>query len=677
MIGARQVHRRRVQEKSKEFIPMKNPTEIIRPNTVKFAALAIVLVLYGIAQLPRLSDTERSELSSRFGFETFQLPEVQEPPQRTLRPVHPRLERISAWISAVGASVALNDLDGDGLPNDVCYVETRNDQVVIATVPGTSPRYEPFDLDPGPLPYDTSTMAPMGCLPGDLNEDGHMDLLVYYWGRTPILFLRSDSNADGTTLSGSSYVRRELDSSGEQWYTNAATLADLDGDGHVDLIIGNYFQENSGILNADGKGSGGEMQDSMSRAYNGGRNRVLLWSSASIGESPAAQFREVDGVLDRQTAHGWTLAVGAADLDGDMLPEIYFANDFGPDRLLHNRSSVGNLSFARLKGKSTVTTPNSKRLGRDSFKGMGIDFGDLNGDGLLDIYVSNIAAEYALQESHFVWISTGETQKMADGFAPYVDRSEPLGLSRSGWGWESRLGDFDNDGVLEAVQATGFIKGDVDRWPELQELAIANDGVVSNPDSWPRFQAGDGLSGKQHNPFFAKAESGRYYDIAPDLGLDRVQISRGIATADVDGDGDLDFAVANQWEPSYFYRNDSPNTGAFLGLHLLLPVDPREASDTRASAGHPNSEAFGRPAIGAEATVQLPGGKRLVAQVDGGNGHSGARSPNLHFGLGNVASGAQLPVDLRWRDPDGSIHQETLQFSPGWHTVVLGWPGER
>ena len=68
-------------------------------------------------------------------------------------------------------------------------------QVIVAPVPGTPSRYQPFVLDAAPLPYDPGTMAPMGCLPGDLNEDGVMDLLVYYWGRPPIAFLGEDGSA--------------------------------------------------------------------------------------------------------------------------------------------------------------------------------------------------------------------------------------------------------------------------------------------------------------------------------------------------------------------------------------------------------------------------------------------------------------------------------------------------
>ena len=652
---------------------MTTITNIVRRYAARFVAVMLIVALYGLARLPKLSYAERARLAAGFKFVRSPLPELAGQSSRSVRVVHPSLEHISAWISSVGASVALNDLDGDGLPNDVCYVDTRTDRVIVAPVPGSSARFQPFTLDPKSVPYDAATMAPMGCLPTDLNEDGSIDILVYYWGRTPIAFLNTTRDVPSKqVLSSDRYVPREVSPKGGRWYTNAATLADLDGDGHADLIVGNYFQDDAQILDANARGPGQQMQHSMSRASNGGRSRLLLWSGATSGAGPSVQFKEVEGVLEEQVARGWTLAVGAADLDGDLLPEIYFANDFGPDRLLHNRSKPGALHFVSLEGAKTLTTPNSKVLGRDSFKGMGVDFGDLNGDGLLDIYVSNIADEYALEESHFVFLSTGLTELMKKGVAPYVDASESLGLSRSGWGWDTRLGDFNNDGILEALQATGFASGAVNRWPELHELAMGNDQLLHDPRSWPRFQPGDDLSGHTHNPFFVRAQDGRYYDLASELGLDQLQVSRGIATADVDGDGRLDFAVANQWDTSYFYHNEGTHAGSFLGLHLLLPLHSKETTKTSVHSGHPGIDLTGRPALGAFATVYLPDGRRLVAQVDGGNGHSGKRSTDLHFGLGQLSPNSTLRVELRWRNPDGQVHQETFQLSPGWYTVLLG-----
>jgi hypothetical protein len=301
-----------------------------------------------------------------------------------------------------------------------------------------------------------------------------------------------------------------------------------------------------------------------------------------------------------------------------------------------------------------------------------VDFADLDATGLLDIFVSNITDEFALQESNFAFINTGEVNRMKEGAAPYIDRSEPLGLSRSGWGWDMKLGDFANDGNLEVLQATGFVKGTTDRWPELHELAMGNPGFLHYPSSWFRLKPGDDLSGNNHDPFYVLAKDGRYYDIATELGLGDPQVSRGIATADVDGDGKLDFAVANQWGTSYFYHNDSPAPGEFIGLHLLLPLRPEEPAKTRVLPGYPSAETSGRPAIGATATVYLPDGRKRMAQVDGGNGHSGKRSPDLHFGLGHVPSDTQVQVDLEWRDPKGQVHQETLYLPTGWHTVLLG-----
>jgi hypothetical protein len=253
-------------------------------------------------------------------------------------------------------------------------------------------------------------------------------------------------------------------------------------------------------------------------------------------------------------------------------------------------------------------------------------------------------------ESNFAWISTS-----GRGSLSYRDRSEPLGLARSGWGWDVRLADFDDDGRLDAIQATGFVCGDVNRWPELQELAIGNDAMLSDAAHWPRFGPGTDISGHDRDALYLQDAHGRFHDVAGQVGLDRGGVSRGIATADVNGDGRLDVAIANQWQRSYVFVNRcGRRCGASLELRLLLPVAAGRAT----------------PAIGAQATVLLPGGRRLEAQVDGGNGHSGKRSPTLHFGLGTQR--APVRVRLRWRDLQGSVRSRTITVAPGIHTVLLG-----
>jgi hypothetical protein len=572
----------------------------------------------------------------------------------------------------------LYDLDGDGLPNDICYVDPRTDQVIITPAPTTGLRYAPFALGHGGLRWD-DTMAPTGCLPGDFNEDGLPDLIIYFWGRTPIVYINNGIKP----LSNASFVAHELTNTGERWFTNTATVADLDGDGHLDLVFGNYFQDGAEILNPNAT-SAASMHDKKSKSYNGGRKHFFVWEGGVGGAAPKVSFREVHGVIDDNISRQWTMAVGAFDLDGDMLPELYFANDLGPDQLLHNVTTKrGSPRFVPLRGRRSFTTPASYVMGEDSFKGMGVDFGDVNGDGIPDIYVSNIAEKYGLEEAHFLWLSTGDSNAVASGYAPYRQASEELGVSQSGWSWDSRLVDFDNDGVLEMLQATGYIKGTVNRWPELQAVATGNDVFMHDPRFWPRLTWGADISGNDANAFFVRARDGRYYDVAADVGVNDRTVTRALAVADVDGDGAMDFVCGNQWGPSFFFKNESPVATSqggsppknkFLGLHLLLPLAGAAVNGVKERPGHPGPDTPGRPAVGAVVKVRMPDGRMLWSQVDGGSGHSGKRSPDVHLGLGTLPLDTALPVALKWRDGNGTIRETVLQLTAGWHTVVLGIP---
>ena len=194
-VPAYEIWRRRIQNHFAQSRPApENLNE--KHNLLRFAAplvaiAIIVRLLLAWRGIPASRAGDCAKLAAQFKFEKLPLPEVpNHPPYKYIRAVHPSLSRISAWVCSLGAAGAMEDLDGDGLPNDLIYSDPRTGLVTVAPVPGTGNRYAPFTLNPAPLPYDAATMAPMGIVPGDFNEDGLMDVLVYYWGRSPVIFLR-------------------------------------------------------------------------------------------------------------------------------------------------------------------------------------------------------------------------------------------------------------------------------------------------------------------------------------------------------------------------------------------------------------------------------------------------------------------------------------------------------
>jgi hypothetical protein len=450
---------------------------------------------------------------------------------------------------------------------------------------------------------------------------------------------------------------------GPRWNTDAAYVGDLDGSGHPSIVIGNYFID-SDVLDPHGINNVA-MNSSLSSARNGGGDHVLRWFSATSGTKPTANYVEQQDAIPFAISSGWTLAISGADLTGAGLPDLYIANDFGHGHLLYNQSTPGHISFSEAKGQRTPTTPKSFVLGNGSFKGMGVDFADLNHNGKFDMMISDITVAWGLEESNQLFINNAKDnadmrKQLAAGVAPFTQEAQQHGLAWTGWCWDVKMADFLNDGNMSIIQADGFVQGSIDRWNWLQEMAMMNDDLLSNPATWPNVQPGDDLAGHETMAFYARTSSGQYADISSQLGITDKTPTRGIATADTTGTGRMDFAVARQWGPPAFYANVAPVVGKSLDLHLYRP-----STDPSANQGLEN---LGTPAYGATVRVTTPAGTQ-VSQLDGGGGHGGFRSFDVHFGLGTYAGPAT--VDLLWRDTNGGLHHQTQQLLPGAHSLVL------
>jgi hypothetical protein len=616
---------------------------------------------------------DASATAAKYSFKELPIampPGYEQQKMNDIRQVNPAYYKIRSWMSAVGASVAINDLTGHGRPDGMCLVDTRTNDVILTYTP-TAPqadRFTPFVLDPAPLPID-DTMAPTGCVPGDFTGDGRIGLLVYYWGRTPILFL---PKTGATTVAPGAYQPQEVVSgvdtggkyTGPQWNTDAVAVADLNGTGHPSIVVGNYFPD-GGILDVHGQNNV-QMPNSLSSANNGGGLHFLRWTGATTGESPAVHYTEDKDAVPFHDSTGWTLALGTADLTGAGKADLYDGNDFGHGHLLYNVSTPDRLKFTEAYGEGSPTTPKSFILGNGSFKGMGVDFADLDAKGHFDFLVSDITQPWGLQESNFVFRNdtTSNAQmaaKLASGTAPFTQIASDTGLAWSGWAWDVKMGDFLNAGRQDVVQALGFINGKTDRWPWMQEMATMNDDLLANPAMWPNFQPGDDVSGHQVFAFFAKNHNGKYVNINKKLGFDTDDTpTRGIAMADTTGTGKLDFAVARQWGTPSFYANTSPNIGDHLTLNLYRPT-----ADGQANTG---LQGPGSPAYGTTVTVHTPGHPQ-IAQLDGGSGHDGYRSFQVRFGLGMDMAPQQ--VTITWHDTTGALHTQDTTLPGGTHTLML------
>ena len=493
-------------------------------------------------------------------------------------------------IETVGPGAGFFDYDGDG----------RLDIYLVngAAVPGTeyekAPRNALYNNEGDGTFADATAKAGvgdtgygMGCAVGDIDNDGDLDLYVTNFGANVLYRNEGDGTfADATTSAGV----------GDERWGSSSAFADVDRDGFVDLYVGNYhnFSYENHRVCAEG-GSGLQLYCGP-EAFDGVAD--VLYRNK--GDGTFADVSELSGVA---SAEGKELGVvfGDVDLDGD--PDLYLANDKTLNFLYLNDGS----GCFKEDGLLTGTAYNEDG---DVEAGMGVDMGDYDNDGDLDLFVTN-----------FQWETNTLYNNLGDG--SFVDETFVVGLGKGSipyLAWGTRFFDVDNDGDLDLFIANGHLESDVEDY--------------------------ENATFPQRNQLFLNLGTGRYEEYIPNEGaLALKRVSRGAAIGDYDDDGDLDVLVANVTSRPNLLRNDGPG-----GHWLLLQLEGRTSN---------------RAGIGARVEVHS-GDAVQTGEVRSGASFLSQSDLRLHFGLGEAKIADRVVV--HW--PSGQVDEyENLQIDRSWILV--------
>lgn len=495
-----------------------------------------------------------------------------------------KVSNIMPWLSATGAAVAVADYDNDGFM-DIYYTNSQSNSRNKLFRNNGDGTFNEVAEQAGVANVNQEGISETA-LWLDIDNSGYPSLFVGAWGKSHLF----KNNGDGTftDITDSAGV-------GYQGYVSKAITLDYNRDGYLDIYLSCYFNEKHDLWNLS---TTKIMHNDFERARNGGRN-VLLRNN---GDNTFTDVSEETNTADA----GWTLASGTADLNQDGWPDIYNANDFGPDMLLINQN-----------GESFQAVVQKRGVGDDTFKSMNVDFADLFHDGRLANFVTNISKERYLLEGNQLWHE--------DENGVYVDRAQEMGVQQTGWGWGARFFDADNSGNLSLMVTNGFISADKkqDYWFDMGTLATTPGYIVEDTVNWPAFK-NKTMSGYELNPLYLNTGD-RFEDVSHDVGVVFTEDSRGVAAVDLFNRGMLDLVFANQGEPTKVYKNEVTNGNHWLTLSLT------------------GTAPSNRDAVGARVTFEV-GGVTTVIERDGGNSHGGQSDPRIHLGLGQHETADRITI---------------------------------
>jgi tetratricopeptide (TPR) repeat protein len=419
-----------------------------------------------------------------------------------------------------------------------------------------------------------------GVTVGDIDNDGRSDLFITRWHGYALYRNKGDGTFEDITEKAGLGGNRD-------WPTSAA-FADLDNDGDLDLYVAHYLPfdaEHPLLCNRVTTSKGNKLVDP-NQKYNYCTPRLFGALPDHLFRNDGGKFVDVTaeaGIVDKE---GRGLGVVAVDVDDDGLLDLFVANDTTANYLWHN---LGGLKFEE------AGTANGVACNADgAFQaGMGTACGDVDGDGKIDLFVTNFYGE-----------STTFFRNLGGGM--FGDQKAGIGLaapSRFLLGFGIVTLDANNDGRLDLATANGHVNDDRPDYPyDMPTLLLVG------------------------------GEDGRFVDVTQATGepFTVPRVSRALASCDLDNDGQIDLVVIpQQSELGYFHNTTEP--GRFVGFSL---------EGTKSN----------RDAIGAVVTI-TSGGREKRAWRYGGGSFQSSSDPRIHFGLGKETKVDK--VEVRW--PSGRV----------------------
>ena len=359
----------------------------------------------------------------------------------------------------------------------------------------------------------------------------------------------------------------------------------------------------------------------MSKGQRGRFELVIAGQEDILLRNERGSFRSVNHEAGI-TGHGIGLAATWWDYNGDNRPDLYVSNDYkGADQLYRNN------------GDGTFTDVIEEICPHVPWYSMGADIGDINNDGWIDLFVSDMSGTSHYRQK----VSMGDMSDDAwfldlarppqymrnamfvnAGGGRMLEAARMAGISSTDWTWSPKFGDLDNDGLLDLFVANGMSRDFMHS--DLHEVGSRGD------DRWkgqPVF--------REKNLAFRNKGNIQFEEVGKVWGLDELAASYGASLSDLDRDGDLDLVVTNFDGPLLVYENQSR-----AGHRMLLKL-------VGTSSNHGG--------IGAHVSVTTSLGKqtRFVSSVQG---FMSANEALVHFGLGDASIES---VTIKW--PSGKVQQ--------------------